>query len=287
VSRLLTLCADDFGLLPNISAGIARLAHAQRLSAVSCRTSSKHWISTAPWLRELPQHVDLGLHFNLTEGQPLTPRLKEIWPTLPGLAHLTALAHLGRLPRAALLAEFHAQLRAFGETTGRAPDFVDSHQHVHHLPVVRGIVLDAVEHVQPMPALCNTGRVLGPGFAMQRLLIERTGGRALARELALREVTHNPALLGVYDFEETDYRMLMQRWLARVPSAGALLYCHPGETPAFKARDAIAAARRRELDYLGSYAFTKDLRAADVTLGPVWQLESQFSDTSAIGSGPP
>ena len=287
MSRVLTLCADDFGVLPSVSAGIARLAHAQRLSAVSCRTNSRHWTDTAPWLKQLPQHVDLGLQFNLTEGRPLTPRLQRIWPRLPSLLRLTALAHLGRLPRAELLAEFHAQLRAFGETTGRAPEFVDSHQHVHHLPMLRNIILDAVEHVQPLPALRNTGRVLGPGYAVQRLLIEHTGGRALARELARRAVAHNPALLGVYDFSETDYRGLMQRWLVQIPSAGALMFCHPGEASVVKSRDAIAAARLRELNYLGSYDFEADLRAADVTLGPVWQLESQFSDTSVPDTSSP
>ena len=287
MSRMLALCADDFGMLPSVSAGIARLAHAQRVSAVSCRTSSRHWTSTAPWLRQLPQEVDLGLQFNLTEGTPLTPRLQRIWPALPSLLRLTALAHLGRLPRAELLSEIHAQLRAFGETTGRAPDFVDSHQHVHHLPMLRDIILDAVEHVQPMPALRNTGRVLGPGYAVQRLLIERTGGRALARELARRAFTHNPALLGVYDFAETDYRALMQRWLAQIPSVGALMFCHPGEASVVKTKDAIAAARLRELNYLGSYAFETDLRAANVTLGTVWQLESQFSDTAALDTSKP
>ena len=48
--------------------------------------------------------VELGLHFNLTEGTPLSPDLAAHWPVLPGLAKLLALAHLRRLPAAAIAA---------------------------------------------------------------------------------------------------------------------------------------------------------------------------------------
>ena len=142
---------------------------------------------------------------------------------------------------------------------------------MHHLPLLRDIVLDAVEALQPRPALRSTGRILGPGFGIKRALIEGTGGTRLARELERRRLPHNPALLGVYDFAEPDYRSLMQRWLAELPSGGALLFCHPGEPAADDAADPIAAARRREFAYLGSDAFAADLAAADVRLGRVWQ----------------
>ena len=269
--RLLALCADDFGLAPGISAGIARLAQAQRLSAVSCITNSKHWEACAPLLATLPTSVDTGLHINLTEGRPLSPRLAKLWPKLPSLPWLIVRAHLGLLPRAELRSEVHAQLAAFRAATGRAPKYVDGHQHVHHLPVLRGIILDMVEHVQPLPALRNTGRVLGPGSGSKRWLIENTGGRALARELAQRVLLHNPALLGAYDFVDPDYRALMQGWLAGLPREGGLLFCHPGESAAGDPPDVIGAARVRELAYLGSDAFAQDLSAAKVTLGRVWQ----------------
>ena len=269
--RTLALCADDFGLAPGISAAIARLAQAQRLTAVSCITNSPHWEASAPLLARLPASVDAGLHINLTEGRPLSPRLAKLWPKLPSLPSLIVRAHLGLLPRAELRSEVHAQLAAFRAATGVAPRFIDGHQHVHHLPMLRGIILDMVEHVQPLPALRNTGRVLGPGSGIKRWLIENTGGRALARELAQRVMLHNPALLGAYDFIDPNYRALMQAWLAELPREGGLVFCHPGESAADDPPDAIAAARVRELAYLGSDAFVQDLAAAKVTLGRVWQ----------------
>jgi len=95
--------------------------------------------------------------------------------------------------------------------------------------------------VQPLPALRNTGRVLGPGFALKRWMIEHTGGRALARELAQRVIAHNPALLGAYDFADPDYASLMRRWLAELPPEGAS--CDQ-EVTARAARRASAARDR-------------------------------------------
>ena len=271
MTRILALCADDFGLAPGISAGIARLARAQRLTAVSCITNSPHWPEAAVLLKNLPDSIDVGLHLNFSEGRPLSARLARRWPRLPALPRLIAQAHLGMLPRAEVRNEVHAQLAAFNNAVGRPPRFIDGHQHVHHLPSLRQIVLDMVEHVQPLPALRSTARVLGPGFGVKRWLIERTGGRALERELAQRVIARNPALLGAYDFVDPNYQTLMRRWLTALPPEGALLFCHPGEHRPGDPPDAIAAARERELAYLGSVAFDEDLAAADVRLGHVWR----------------
>ncbi len=270
--RVLAVCADDFGLSPGISAGIVRLAHTGRLTAISCLTNGAGWASAVPLLNGLPASVDVGLHLNFTEGRPLSPRLAKRWPQFPPLPLLIARAHLGVLPRGALRNEAHAQLAAFMRARGSAPAFIDGHQHVHHLPGLRDLILDMLEHVQPLPAMRSTGRVLGPGFGVKRALIERTGGRALAGELARREIAHNPALLGAYDFTEPDYRALMQGWLAALPAEGGLLFCHPGDASDAAAPDPIAAARLRESAYLGSAAFPQDLAAAGVQLGRVWSV---------------
>lgn len=269
--RTLALCADDFGLASGISAGIARLAQAQRLSAVGCITNSPHWEASAVLLKTLPASVDVGLHLNFTEGRPLSSRLARRWPQMPSLPRLLMQAHLRLLPLSQVRNEVHAQLAAFNEALGRPPAFIDGHQHVHHLPGLRRVILDMVEHVQPLPAVRSTGRVLGPGADFKRRVIEHSGGRALAAELAQRVIAHNPALLGAYDFVEPNYQALMRAWLAALPAEGGLLFCHPGEHLEGDPPDAIAAARERELAYLGSVAFDEDLAAAQVQLGRVWR----------------
>ena len=272
VARTLTLCADDFGLTPGISAGIAHLARAQRLTAVSCITNSRHWGASAPLLANLPASVDVGLHINLTDGRPLSALLAKVWPRLPALPVLIARAHLGLLPRAELRDEINVQMAAFKAATGAAPKFIDGHHHVHQLPGLRTIILDMAEHMQPAPAVRNTGALLGPGFRLKQLLITNTGARALTRELFQRRLAHNPVLLGAYDFHETNYRSLMQSWLAALPEQGGLLFCHPGEVADGDPTGLYAAARLRELAYLESDAFPADLVAANVTLGRVWRI---------------
>ena len=270
--RVLALCADDFGLSSGISRGIARLARARRLTAISCITNSPHWAANSALLSGLPDSVDVGLHLNFTEGKPLSQRLARVWPKLPALPKLIVLAHLRQLPRAEVRQEVHAQLKVFINEYGAPPRFIDGHQHVHHLPGIRQILLDMVEHVQPMPALRSTAHLPGPGASFKRMVIERTGGKALERELDQRVMAHNRVLLGAYDFVDPDYRALMQHWLAALPADGGLLFCHPGEHVAGDAPDAIGAARERELAYLASAAFTEDLAAAGVRLGRVWRV---------------
>ncbi len=258
---------------------VGSLATAGRISAASCVTSARAWRSEGVAVVAATAHLagfELGLHFNLTEGAPLSPDLARVWPLLPGLERLIVLAHFGRLPRAALAVELRAQRAAFADAVGHAPMFVDGHQHVHHLPGVRGVLLDALAdaaaHASP-PAVRNTGHVVGPGHAIKRMLIERTGGTALQRQLREHGLRHNDLLLGVYDFHGDDYRGLMRGWLAAAPASGGLVFCHPNHATA-SAADPIGQARRREAAYFASAAFAEDLAEAGVTIGPAWPRSS-------------
>jgi hypothetical protein len=267
--KTLALCADDFGMSSGVSTRIAQLAGRGRINATSCLTNAAHWTSTAPMLKDLPDAVDMGLHFNLTEGVPLSAELRREWPQMPALPQLIARAHLRALPLAAIGAEFEAQHAAFVEAVGRDPAFVDGHQHVHHLPGVRDRLLSSIERWSVRPAVRNSGDVRGPGFGIKRALIAGTGGRALRSALDRHCIACNPVLVGVYDFVPGAYRQWMQGWLRSVPDAGALLFCHPGADDGVG--DAIASARGPEADYFDSSAFTDDLAAAGVQIGRVWR----------------
>ena len=268
MNRELALCADDFGHSAAVDRAILHLAARGRLSEVSCLVNAPAWPHDAGALAALPAvaagRLNLGLHFNLTEGRPLSPALARQWPRLPSLHSLIARAHLRRLPLAALADELAAQLGAFERFAGRPPAHIDGHQHVHHLPGVRELLLQLLA-ARPGLRARHTGRVTGPGFAIKRLLIAATGGAALGRRLEGLGRQANTTLLGVYDFARSDYRALMQQWLAALPPRGGLLFCHPGE-PGGVADDPIAAARVREWGYLDSDDFAADLAAHGVRL---------------------
>lgn len=280
--RALLLSADDYGLTRGIDAAIAGLVQAGRLGAFSCLSNGPAWQRDAPAVAGLRSRAQAGLHFNLTEGRPLSPALASVWPQMPSLPRLLVDAHLGRLPLAAVADELAAQWQAFVVASGAAPDFIDGHQHVHHLPGVRGLLLDWLQR-QPRPTpVRSTARLAGPATGIKRWVIEHSGGRALARALLRRvqphRLPHNLLLLGAYDFVATDYGALVRAWLAQVPEHGALLFCHPGRPSDSAvgggahgdAPDPIAEARQRELAYLAGADFPRDLAAAGVTLASVW-----------------
>ena len=151
---------------------------------MSCLATHAHWPQSAPLAAGWPASVDVGLHFNLTEGAPLSPALRAHWQRFPSLSALIMAAHLRRLPLAAIDAELQAQLDAYAAARGAPPDFIDGHQHVHALPGVRRLVLAAARSIGRSTAVRSTGRVIGPGFAVKRWLIAHTGGgagRALRR----------------------------------------------------------------------------------------------------------
>jgi predicted glycoside hydrolase/deacetylase ChbG (UPF0249 family) len=265
--RWLALCADDYGASAAINRGVLSLLQARRLSEVSCMVGAPTWPAHAKALRAcepvLLGCVRLGLHFNLTEGEPMSTALARVWPRFPPLPTLMVWAHLGRLPLLAVAAELHAQWHAFADALGQAPAHLDGHQHVHHLPGIRVLVLQQLAS-HPSTRIRMTAPAVGTEAGLKRWLIEVSGGQTLARNPRALQQAANRVLLGVYDFRQANYRSLMQRWLAQVPARGGLLLCHPAQ--GIHASDPIGRARDREWQYLSSVAFADDLAAANVRL---------------------
>lgn len=268
-SRVLALCADDFGLSESISAAIIALVQKQRLTSVSCITNAANFVAAAQSLQPLHSQVEVGLHFNLTEGQPMSTALAAYWPELPSVGHLILRSHLHAIPRAAIEQELHAQWQAFYAAFGKTPDFIDGHQHVHDLPGIRDAVLAKAHTQNNAPWIRNTGSIRGNRYAFKRRVIEFTGGRTLQRQLRQQKLRSNAVLLGVYDFTPRDYRALMQSWLTRLPATGGLIFCHPGLLAATGNHSTMAHCRAAEHRYFASDDFTKDMHAAHVRLQPL------------------
>ena len=135
----IALCADDYAQNQSIDDGILSLLAEQRLSAVSCFSTAPRWMQqSAPALREAATAaaVDVGLHFNLTEG------FAEAAPFR--LRGLILRCLLTRLDSGWLRQRLHRQLDAFEAGYGKLPAFIDGHQHVHQLPGVRQVLLQVL-----------------------------------------------------------------------------------------------------------------------------------------------
>jgi predicted glycoside hydrolase/deacetylase ChbG (UPF0249 family) len=274
----ITLCADDYALHPAVDDAVLRLARAGRLVATSCMTTSPRWREAARTLRDAPATLATGLHLNLTEGHGAA--------AAPSLGATLRDAYAGRLDPARLRAQIERQLGDFERALGRAPDFIDGHQHVHQLPQVREALFAVLEArfgnavpsspAGPVAAAASTNPTMptvratvpaqwrwGLGKAGALALL---GGWRFRRALARRGVPHNRGFAGVYGFDATtpaDYGRHMDRWLAGCRD-GTLMMCHPAT--ALVPGDAIAAQRVVEFAYLASDAFADSLRQHGVVL---------------------
>ncbi|WP_449254754.1 ChbG/HpnK family deacetylase [Bosea sp. (in: a-proteobacteria)] len=228
------LCADDFALTEGVSRSILELLGRGRLSATGAMTNRPHWRRLAPELGAFADAADLGLHFNLTCAAPLSamPRLAPggAFPTLGTVARAVASA----AARREIAAEFGRQLDAFEQAVGRPPDFVDGHQHVHVLPGVRRIVLDALARRYPAGSLYvrdpadTVAAIRRRGVAVGKALVIAglaSGFRAAALRQQLRV---NRGFAGVAPFDPArDFAADLRRFLIS-PGPLHLVMCHPG-----------------------------------------------------------
>jgi predicted glycoside hydrolase/deacetylase ChbG (UPF0249 family) len=270
--RRIWLCADDYAISPAVDVAIRDLIARERLNATSVMAVAPSFPSEAPPLAALgsERRASIGLHLTLTGPfRPLTAFRPLRGGAFPPLAAMAQLAFLRRLDRAALAAEIEAQLNAFTAAFGRAPDFVDGHQHVHLFPQIREEMLAAVKRAAPAAWV----RQCGSALPLRRLLRDfktlalselSRGFRRRAAGFGLRT---NPAFAGVYGLDPaTDFAALFPRFLEGLPE-GALVMCHPGHVdPELRRLDPLTDLRETEYEYFAGEAFPRALAAAGVAL---------------------
>jgi len=267
--KKITLCADDYGQNPSISQAIITLIKKNRLSATSCLTTSSFWLEHANWLQPLVGCVDVGLHFNLTEGKLLSNALDS-----NGFLSLTKLlfkAYGGGLDSTAIEAELHAQLDVFEAAMGCMPHFINGHQHIHQLPVVRHALLKIYEK-RLRAAGCYVRCVHDPRsycrirsrHYIKGLIIQSLGAAAFKKMLIRHQIPHNSSFAGIYSFAEAArYSRIFPHFLAQI-NDGGIIMCHPGLLS--RENDMIAEARHYEFLYLESNDFVADCFQAGVML---------------------
>ena len=243
------VCIDDVGLHLGVTEAAPVLFEAGRVSALSCMSEAPSWRDAAAMLvPALRGKVDFGLHLTFTEpwsGSRLRRPLRA----------LVAAAFAHALDRDAVRVEIRRQLDAFEDTLGDAPDFVDGHQHVHQLPVIREVLVEelSTRYALRKPWIRHTGvpqraRWSAPPSRdelKERVIAALGAGplQSLARDAGFQQNGH---LLGVYGFNGSpaDYLARWGRWCAQAAD-GDLLMCHPAAHDT-GADDPIASARTVE-----------------------------------------
>ncbi|TAG25317.1 MAG: ChbG/HpnK family deacetylase [Burkholderiales bacterium] len=273
--RSLCICVDDYGLHEGINDAAISLAQMGRVHAISCMTAGLTWRTQAQRLIPIAAcGVDIGLHLDFTEKLP--GQVKR-WP----LGKFIALSYFRQLGRAAIRAEIIRQLDCFEQYFCNAPTYVDGHQHVHQLPIVREELLAqlALRYPTKRPWLRNTRSVgldwqaAGEGWraVVKPWGIALLGSRGLSAQALKQGHAQNQRLLGVYDFSggAARYMQLLQKWFKQAQT-GDLLMSHPSGQA--NAVDTLLPARQAEFSVLASEAFQQLLVHENIELKAVSRM---------------
>ena len=276
-ARPIWLCADDYGIAPAVSGAIRNLLVRRRINATSVMVVAPSFSSSEAASLDVVHaggaRQAIGLHVTLTA--PFRPLSPDFAPTREGafLPLMTVLQRslLRALSPRRLEAEIAAQCCAFAAAFGRAPDFVDGHQHVHQFPQVRDAFLKVVKQAAPDAWVRQCGRPPMPllqRFADKKGLLLDVLSRTFRKKAAAAGVAANPAFAGTYDFAASgaDFEALFPGFLQGLP-AGGLVMCHPGMVDAELERlDPLTVQREREYAYFASEKFAALLNARSLTL---------------------
>jgi chitin disaccharide deacetylase len=274
--RRIWLCADDYGLSPGVNRAICDLIVRGRLNATSVMVvgpaiGRDDVIALQAAAANSPRCA-IGLHVTLTAPfrpltmvfQPLDGGMFLAFPKLlrAGLAR--------RLDPEIIHAEVMMQLAAFTELFGRAPDFVDGHQHAQLFPQVRDAFLTAVKQAAPNAWVRQGGRnqPLAQRLGTPKALFLDLLSAQFRKRAARAGIAFNPGFAGAYDFSrQPDFGMLMQQFLDGLPDRG-LIMCHPGFVDdILVSLDPLTVQREHEHAFLGGEQFPHLLAANKVTLG--------------------
>ena len=273
--RRIWLCADDYGLSPGVNRAIRDLIARGRLNATSVMT-----VGPAIGRDEVAElckvvadstRCAIGLHVTLTAPfRPLTMHYRPLdGGMFPPFAKLLRAGLMRRLDPEIIGAEVTMQLAAFAELFGRAPDFVDGHQHAQLYPQVRDGFLAAVKQAAPAAWVRQGGRntpLLRRLTAPKALLLDVLSAQ-FRRRAARADIAFNPGFAGAYNFARaSDFGALMGGFLAGLPEDG-LIMCHPGFVDDILIElDPLTVQREHEHGFLASDGFSKLLADNKVVL---------------------
>jgi hypothetical protein len=188
----------------------------------------------------------------------------------PSFPKLLRAGLLRRLDAEIIQAELMVQLAAFGELFGRAPDFVDAHQHAQLFPVVRDAFLTAVKTAAPDAWVRQGGRSqpLARRLGAPKALVLDILSAQFRSRAARADIAFNPGFAGAYDFSQRpDFSALMRQFLDGLPEHGVIM-CHPGFVDEILiSLDPLTDQREHEHAFLGGEHFPQLLAANKVTLG--------------------
>jgi predicted glycoside hydrolase/deacetylase ChbG (UPF0249 family) len=183
--KYLIINGDDFGLSESVNLGILSAHKYGSLSSTSIMVNMPHFEQAVTWARQIPT-LGVGLHFNITEGAPITP-----FPQVCSLINDEGLfsAQQNHWTEADIEHELLSQYNKL-LSTGIVPTHIDSHHHIHIVnPMVHQILTTFCRRLQ-LPYRKNPN-ILEPldqqkGLCTDRLILDTYD----SPDKATRLITH-------------------------------------------------------------------------------------------------
>ena len=278
-SKNVTLSADDFGVSPGVSKGILQLAEKQRISATSVMVVYDNWEKDAKALQDFKEHIDIGLHFVLTDAIPLSPpgKVRSLISSDNRFLKVRQLinhAYLRKVISHDVMNEFNLQYQRFIDFFKFQPDFIDSHHNAHQYPIIRKAFINFIfeRSFEKTPYVRNTAVSLKKLFSnksdfLKSFLISLPGSSF--KKLAIKHsFSTNKDFWGIYDLNHPElFEEKMNCFLKNIERANGIIMVHPGLPDDLLAgRDVYCDGRENEYNYLASSSFLNFLKENDIRL---------------------
>lgn len=233
-ARAIMINVDDLGLSGAVNDAVLHLAECGRIGASSYMVGGTITDNDIKTLTAL--NVDIGLHLDLTGIFPSTLR--------GSLKSIIVASYLRKLSPEQVNDVIKQQLDAFEDCFGRAPVFIDGHQHIHQFPVIRQHLVKEISkrYSKDAPTSINA-RVTTPlVHDIKSWIIYALGGNAWRELCEDHHIATNNRFGGVYGFDASSQELsrLWETWLQKAPRTTGLrssLYTQISDTEALSTHD--------------------------------------------------
>lgn len=242
LDRRLIVNGDDFGLSPQVNAGILHAHTHGILTNTSLIVTAPAWREAVALAKETPS-LSVGLHVTLAQGRAvLAPHLLTSVtkpsgnfsdnPTVAGLWYF-----FSRQACSQLRDECRAQIERF-LATGLPLSHIDGHVNIHLHPTVLDILVDlapeyGVRAMRVSREDLATSLACDPRHQLRKRwesFIFTSLSRAAAQKLRRRGIVFPDALFGLHQSGDVNERYLLEL-MPRLRGGVTELYCHPAFLP--------------------------------------------------------
>ncbi|MBQ7995511.1 MAG: ChbG/HpnK family deacetylase [Bacilli bacterium] len=160
---MLWVNADDFGFSKTITLAILDCFKKGIITTTTACVNGPDFLESAKMIKGTLFEKKVGLHINITEGEPLTEKIKDVkWLCKDGkFIGFPKRNHIfSKKDKNAIYEEIKEQFKAF-KSTGLEINHVDSHNHIHNAPGIFNLILKIMkeEGVEKIRIFRNTGSI--------------------------------------------------------------------------------------------------------------------------------